>query len=129
MPSVLRVLNATIQSSTMDSPSFAPRCLTRARSEKPSTVRTRDRELRRSALSAATLKITRKWRQRRLRAKRRLLQTDTYQRLLLKAPDLCQAYLHRMEMAADALKQAELKEIQSLVNSHTPTALGKIGIV
>jgi hypothetical protein len=34
-----------------------------------------------------------------------------------------------MEMAADALKQAELKEIQSLVNSHTPTALGKIGIV
>jgi hypothetical protein len=60
---------------------FSGRQITRAVSEKPSTVRNREREARRVGRSAAIMKIKGKWRKRIFKAKEQLRASEEYRQM------------------------------------------------
>lgn len=95
-----------------------PRRISRARSAKPSTVRTRKNEASRSGLSAAILKINGKWRQRKSKAIQRLMSTEWYQQLLQMSPTSCKLHLETLKNDFDTLREKEIEFYkEELVNN------------
>lgn len=94
-----------------------PRRISWARSEKPSTVLTREREARRSGLSAAILKINGKWRQRKMKAVQRMKMMDCYERLMQLSSISCEMYLKSLKDEFDALRKKEIQLIRHELES------------
>lgn len=89
-----------------------PRRVHNAQSEKPTTVRTRQKETARRGLSAAILKIRGKWRQRKKRAMDRVKCTSTWLRLSTKSPKSCKTYLETLAKQFNALCEKELDQVR-----------------
>lgn len=96
---------------------YLSRKQSRVQSRKPSTVATRERELRRKGLSAAILKVNGKWRLRRYRAKQKLKESEIYQQIADMAPHLCEGYLAQIDSHLNELRDAEVRKVTSLWDS------------
>ena len=93
---------------------FEPRQHLHACSQKPSTVQTRQRELKRRGLSAAVMKLKNKWRARRYVAKKRIQETKVYIRLNELAPASCQKYLDSIDDQFNQLRDEEIIDVTIL---------------
>jgi RecB family exonuclease len=92
---------------------FSSRHVCRARSEKPSTVATRNREAKRIGLSAARLKISKKWRTRLYREKRSFKMSEPYRDNHTRFPEWCEDELLRIERRIHTARDAELAALPS----------------
>ena len=90
---------------------FIARRQTRARSYKPSTMKTREREMRREGLSAAVQRLKGRWRTRRCRAKMEIKSWDLFRKLDEVAPHLCKKFLTEIDDYFNELRNKELQAI------------------
>jgi hypothetical protein len=90
---------------------FMARRRIRARSYKPSTVKTREREMQREGLSAATQRSKRRWRTRRCRAKMEIKSWSLFRELDEVAPHLCKKFLTDIDDHFNKLRDKELRLI------------------
>jgi len=95
-------------------PYFTPRRPINASSEKFSTTITRANEYQRTGISAARLKVHRKWRMRKRAALKKLTDCDEFRHL--EAISLSEARRHRDELISsiDALRKVELECLRLL---------------
>lgn len=97
---------------------FQPRRQLRARSQKPSTMRTRYRELHRKDLSTALLRLKTKWRYRRMIAKQKVEHSEHFSRLKQITPMSSQKYLDRIDVHFNELRDMEIRDVTMLWNNH-----------
>ena len=96
---------------------FEPRQHLHACSQKPSTVQTRQRELKRQGLSAAILKLKNKWRVRKYKAKKRIRETKFYLQLNELAPTSYKKYLDSIDEQFNQLRDMEILDATILWNN------------
>ena len=104
---------------------FAPRKRHRASSEKPSTVRNREREYRLSGLSAALSNLKSKWRKRKSKALAGVRKSEAFRELHARAPDRCAMHMQWFVEGLQRLREAELEEIRKLIDPPPAAEVGR----
>jgi len=104
---------------------FMPRRRRNAKSEKPSTIRTREREYERKGLSGALLRHHNKWRQRQARAVKALKATKEFQAVHALDPSKCQIQVQWLRDRLQSLRSDELAHLK-LMGEHLALATGKL---
>jgi hypothetical protein len=93
---------------------FRPRRELQVQSHRKSTVDSRNRQYRRTGLSAAIMKIKSKWSGRKIRAKKDLMGSTVYQRLEVLDPGLCKQYINEVETKFGLGCNAELQRVATV---------------